>query len=219
MNLEIPILYSFRRCPYAMRARMAIWSSGYVVELREVVLKDKPSELALASAKATVPVLVLSGGTVLDESLDVMVWALGQNDPAGWLRDEPVVGADINELIRNCDTDFKQNLDRYKYPTRYENTDALWHRERAVGFLEHLESKLQQNLYLYGDVPCLADYAVMPFVRQFSGVEKVWFEALPLKALHRWLQELQNSAPFLAVMKKYPQWHAGDVPTLFGTKD
>ncbi len=206
---ELPILYSFRRCPYAMRARMAIAVSGISVELREVVLRDKPPELIEASAKTTVPVLVLPGGTVIDESLDIMRWALGRNDPEGWL------ATDNLDLIQQNDGPFKAALDRYKYPHRYGLQDSDPYRKEGAVILRHLEEKLQNQKFLSGNKRGLTDIAIFPFMRQFAATDQTWFDAQPLPALHRWLSQFLTSDLFASIMLRYPQWRAGDAPTVF----
>lgn len=210
--MSLPILYSFRRCPYAMRARMALYASGQSVELREVVLRDKPAHMLEVSPKGTVPVLMLPDGRVIDESLDVMRWALSAADPLKWL-----LGSlpDMLALIDICDGDFKYHLDRYKYTSRYEGAVSLEHRTAAEGFLQQLEVRLAETAYLFGDAPRLADYAIMPFVRQFANADKSWFEHAPYEHLRAWLSAMLGSDTFLSVMQKYPQWHTGDEPVVF----
>lgn len=201
MTDETPILYSFRRCPYAMRARMAIAVSQTPVRLREVVLRDKPDEMVEASPKATVPVLV-EGDIILEESLDVMHWALAQSDPENWL-------ATVNktsELINDNDGPFKHNLDRYKYATRYEDVDPTEHRTAGFGFLEKLEAQLTNSAYLSGANRSFADIAIFPFVRQFRIADPKWFDEAPIPNVRRWLEDLMTSDLFTSVMKKYPAW-------------
>src|SRR5690606_39916647 len=154
-----PILYSFRRCPYAMRARLAIAVSKQQCELREVILRDKPPALLQASPKGTVPVLVLPHGKVIDESLDIMLWALGQSDPEGWLKPQHASHDEMMALIATCDQDFKPALDRYKYPDRYEGADAMANRAAGAAWLSGLNSRLERSAYIYGQKPCLADAA------------------------------------------------------------
>ena len=211
---DLPVLYSFRRCPYAMRARMALLISGTAVRLREVVLRDKPEEMIAASPKATVPVLVLLDGRVIDESLAIMHWALGRNDPQDWLQGS----AAESELIAEADGPFKDHLDRYKYPTRYENVDALEHRAGGLVFLEKLDNLLQVSGQLMGTKATLADHAIFPFVRQFANNDRDWFDQLPLPALQQWLGDHLASPLFATTMQKYPQWQSGDVEPLFGSQ-
>ena len=208
----LPVLYSFRRCPYAMRARMALWASGQTCELREVVLRDKPAELLAASPKGTVPVLVLADGTVIEQSLDIMRWALGRNDPMRWL--EPGLDAML-ALVAECDGDFKHHLDRTKYPQRYADTDALLHRTQAGGFIGRLEERLCVSTYLFGNHTALADFAIAPFVRQYALVDAEWFAAQPWPDVQAWLANLQASEGWSRVMDKYPQWVAGAPAVVF----
>ena len=211
--MSLPLLYSFRRCPYAMRARLALWKAGVSCELREVVLRDKPPSLLEYSPKATVPVLVLDDGTVIDESLDVMLWALKGSDPDGWLTPESGDVEAMCALIAVNDNDFKGHLDRYKYPNRYEDVDPLHHRAEAERFLADLDGRLREHAYLFGPEPSLADWAIGPFIRQFANTNRAWFDETPYEALKAWLERFLESPLFQSVMSKYPQWHAGDEPT------
>lgn len=209
------ILYSFRRCPYAMRARMALAISGQSCALREVVLREKPPEMLKASAKGTVPILVLPGGDVLDDSYPIMKWALKKHDPDGWLRPETGSLEDIDQLVVDLEGTFKFHLDRYKYPPRYENVDPLHHRNEGVKFLQSLEDRLRETEFLFGDHFTIADAAVAPFVRQFAHTDKDWFDALDLPRVHKWLAAFLNSDLFAGVMQKYPKWQAGDEEPVF----
>ena len=212
--MSAPILYSFRRCPYAMRARMALMASGQSVRLREVVLRDKPDEMLEASPKGTVPVLVFEDGTVIDESRDVMQWAMDQNDPGGWKTE------DAQALVAEADGPFKKALDRYKYPNRYEDegVDKLEQRSKGREFLAKLDARLANQDQLLGDHITEADIAIFPFVRQFANTDRTWFDAEPLPHLQRWLAGHLESELFLSVMKKYPQWKTGDDEVVFGAK-
>lgn len=203
----IPILYSFRRCPYAIRARLAIQASGVQVELREVVLRDKPDAFLEASASGTVPCLVTKE-TTLDESLDIMMWALRQNDPGGWL-DMPDKGWD---WIARCDGPFKHALDRTKYATRYPEEVTETHIAVALDFLAELDDQLDGWLF---DSPSIADFAMLPFVRQFAFIDKDNFDVQPFPKAQSWLDRFLASSRFAAVMKKYPQWMEGDTSTPF----
>lgn len=196
-----PILYSFRRCPYAMRARMALLVSETPVEIREVKLRDKPAEMLAASPKGTVPVLVLADGRVIDESIDIMRWALGRNDPERWLE------GDDRALIQTVDGPFKHHLDRYKYPDRHASNPAE-HRAAGMEILAEFESRLISRPYLCGERRLLADAATMPFVRQFAATDRGWFDAQPLPGVHRWLAALTGSALFEQVMQPREQWRA-----------
>ncbi len=205
-----PVLYSFRRCPYAMRARMALWVAGITVELREVKLAAKPPALIAASPKGTVPVLVQSDGTVIDQSLDIMRWALGQNDPEGWL-----AGEDAGRIAVN-DGPFKHHLDRAKYPGRYEEEDGTDHRAAALALLAPLEERLENAPYLSGETRSLTDIALLPFIRQFAAIDPAWFAAQPLPRVQGWLDGLLASDLFASIMGKFAVWQAGDAPVLFG---
>ena len=205
----LSVLYSFRRCPYAIRARLALATSSICYELREVSLKNKPAEMLAASPKGTVPVLVLPGGQVIDESLDIMHWALAQNDPDGWLI--PALD-DMLALITDNDGKFKHALDRYKYPNRYPlesvgdtHAFAITQRLEAASWLRKLESRLSQScqIWLCGPQPSLADMAILPFVRQFAHTDSAWFAAQPWPLLQAWLAGFQTSCLFEAAMASH----------------
>jgi glutathione S-transferase len=210
----LPVLYSFRRCPYAMRARLALMVSGQNCELREVVLRDKPQALRDASAKATVPVLVEPSGNVIEQSLDIMCWALSRADPDGWLMPTDGSLAEMLALIAACDEGFKPQLDRYKYPERH-GVQAAVAREEASAFLSQLEQRLAKAPFLFGHHAALADMAIAPFIRQFAGVDAAWF-APQWPSLQRWLTAWEGSALFARVMHKYAQWKPGSAPVVFG---
>ena len=211
----LPVLYSFRRCPYAMRARLALAVSGQRCELREVVLRAKPQGLLQASPKGTVPVLVMQRGQVLEQSLDIMLWALGQYDPQGWLHPSQGTLAETQGLIAECDGPFKQALDRTKYPTRYPGCDPAYERAQAARWLGTLEARLNQHPFLFGDHYALADMAIAPFVRQFAGVDSAWWQAQPWPHLQAWLAQWQASSLLASVMEKYPAWMDGEVGITF----
>jgi glutathione S-transferase len=205
----LPVLYSFRRCPYAMRARLALAVSGQACELREVVLRNKPQGLLNASPKATVPVLVLADGQVLDQSLAIMRWALERNDPVRWLVPSEGTEADMLALIEECDSHFKQALDRSKYPTRYPEADATVARAQAARWLQSLELRLTRQPFLFGKHRALADMAIAPFVRQFAGIDPSWWGTQPWPHLQSWLAQWQASGLFEGVMHKLPAWVDG----------
>ncbi len=207
---ELPILWSFRRCPYAMRARLAIQSSRQPVALQEILLKDKPAPFLAASPKGTVPV-VQDGPHVIEESRDVMLWALGKNDPEGWL-DMPDEGY---ALIDECDGPFKAALDHTKYAVRYPDLDEATEREKALTFLRKLDARLQDTQFLMGDRRTLADMAILPFVRQFANTDRAWFDAQELSALTVWLDDFLSSDRFRGIMTKYPPWQAGQDQVIF----
>jgi len=208
-----PVLYSFRRCPYAMRARMGLVAAGIEVELREVVLRDKPAEMIEASPKATVPVLILPDGQVVDESLDVIAWALGQSDEEGMLDVEPDAQRD---LIDRLDADFKLHLDRYKYLSRYPEEPAEDHRGIALSWIEtHLAPRLESRANLFADAVSFADIASFPFIRQYAHVDRDWFYSAAPEAVCTWLKRHLASDRFAAIMTKYAQWKTGEPGVAF----
>jgi UPF0176 protein len=200
MNLHI--LYSFRRCPYAIRARMALAMAHIPCELHEVSLRDKPAELLRASPKGTVPVLVQPDGKVIDQSLEIMQWALQQNDPALWLKPTEGVLADLLLWVQSCDSTFKQALDRYKYPSRHPQDLPLSARNDASAWLVTVNQQLSVSGHLQGIRDSLADVAIFPFVRQFAAVDPLWWTNQPWLHLHAWLQRWLESALFNQVMRK-----------------
>ena len=206
---DLPILYSFRRCPYAIRARLAIKASGIAVELREVLLADKPKEMLRCSPKGTVPVLQLVDGTVIDESREIIDWALQQCDPDGWLPKTEVEITETNRLIKINDNEFKQHLDHYKYADRFPEAPMEYYREQAEPFLQRLESNLSRNKFLITDSISLSDIAIFPFIRQFAFVDKSWFDQSDYKKLQNWLDYFITMNLFADVMKKYPRWYNG----------
>lgn len=213
---SLPVLYSFRRCPYAIRARLALRYSGTRVALREVVLRDKPAEMLAVSPKGTVPVLIAGAEAqpfeVLEESLEIMFWALGQNDPDGWL----AVDADsASPLIEANDDHFKLWLDRYKYPNRYDDIEPGEPLARCSKFAGSLDQRLQSSPFLCGRRGSIADFALFPFVRQFAFVDIVRFRSSGWPALAAWLDAMLAAPLFAEVMHKYPRWHAGDAQTIF----
>ncbi|MGZ8151999.1 MAG: glutathione S-transferase [Methylovulum sp.] len=211
-----PIFYSFRRCPYAMRARMAIASAGIIVELREIELCHKPEQMLTVSPKGTVPVLLLQNGEVIDESLDIMYWALRQNDPEHWL--ESRRRQNTESLILRNDGEFKICLDRYKYADRYPEYPRIYYRQQAELFLTKLERRLTQSRFLCGDHFAFADATIAPFIRQFAAVDSDWFENSPYLALNQWLKAFLASGLFTAVMMKYQPWMPGDPLLFFGSE-
>ena len=214
MSYQIPKLYSFRRCPYAMRARMVIAYTGIKVELREILLRDKPSEMLEVSKKGTVPVLVLEDGKVIDESLEIMYWALNKNDPDNWLSDKQY-SEEINELINHNDIEFKVALDKYKYFDRYPELPMEVHRGVAEVFIKKLEDLLYKKTYLIKDSITIADVAIFPFVRQFALADKDWFYSAQYPNTQVWLDGFIDSDLFKSVMNKYKPYKEGDKPILF----
>ena len=206
-SLTNPVLYSFRRCPYAIRARLAIAVSSTCCELREVRLSSKPDAMLAASPKGTVPVLVLPDGNVIDESLDIMRWSLAKRDPERWLE------GDDAALIGRNDGPFKHDLDRYKYPERY-GVDPLKHRAMGMEFLRELDGRLDRTNQLCGPVRSMTDAAIMPFVRQFAAVDQTWFSDQPLDRLKVWLADHISSELFSMIMLQVAPWSPGDGPVL-----
>ncbi|WP_368185388.1 glutathione S-transferase [Aestuariibius sp. HNIBRBA575] len=205
-----PILYSFRRCPYAMRARLAIASAQVSVELREIVLRDKPDAFLAVSPSGTVPSLAAQPENI-DESFDIMRWALNQNDPENLL-DMPASGLD---LITQADGPFKDALDYTKYASRHPDKDSETERATAMAFLAQLNDQLDGQDYLFGTAPRLADLAILPFVRQFAMIDKARFDAEAGPHLSRWLEAFLASDRLASIMQKYPAWKEGDEITLF----
>lgn len=207
---QTPILWSFRRCPYAMRARLTILYTGVKVDLRDILLKDKPVEMTDASPKATVPVLN-TGSEVIAESRDIMLWALRQNDPDGWL-DMPDEG---HAMIDTNDGPYKRALDHTKYAVRFPDRDASADRAKAADVLFGLNDRLENNAHLFGDAPKMADTAILPFVRQFANTDRDWFDAQDWPHLIRWLTAFETSDSFKFVMAKRPIWEPGAAPSYF----
>jgi len=204
-----PVLYSFRRCPYAIRARLAIKVSGVSVALREVALRRKPAALVEASPKGTVPVLQMQGGIVLDQSLDIMHWALHIHDPDGWIRTGDL--EDVQALVDLNDGPFKQALDRYKYAPYDAVRSAHTHRDDGVALMvSPLNDRLAKSRFLLRDTPSLADMAIVPFVRQFAAVDAAWFDSMPFTPLRAWLQHITGSRLFVSVMSRHMPWRPGD---------
>ena len=256
--MPLPILYSFRRCPYAMRARVAVLLSGKSVELREIVLKNKPDEMLAVSPKGTVPVLVIDDGIanganddpndsigddvnddkkVIEESLDVMSWALsgidsitlGSNLLNDISNDENIINMAFetsvydfslidtsSELIQYNDQEFKYYLDRYKYADRYPEHDEKYYREKGMVFIQALEKRLSFAPFLNGKMLTLDDVAIFPFIRQFAHVDREWFFAQPFPGVITWLSAWLESSLFKVAMKKYKPWVAGRELEIFG---
>lgn len=211
---DAPILYSFRRCPYAMRARLALLASGIRCEMREIALSQKPDSMLAVSPKGTVPVLVLKD-KVLEESLDIMHWAMAQSDPQCWSTAGQSNDAQAQAWVRSCDDEFKKNLDRYKYPNRYALSDGLAHRDMGAQFLLKLNAQLEKTPYLMGGDWCWVDAAIAPFVRQFARTDRDWFDAQAWSALKVWLENFEQSPAYSEVMHKFKVWHQGAKPVAF----
>ena len=192
---------------------MAIHISGLKCELREVLLRDKPPSMLEYSAKGTVPVLVLEDGVVIDESLDVIDWALNLNDPENWLRSKD--NEKINELLKINDGEFKHHLDRYKYSIRYEDADPEFHRKKCLKFIESVNNELNNSKYIFDDNISYADIVLLPFMRQFRIADMEWFDSLPYDNLKSWLSSFLDSSLLNSIMKKYDLWQEGDSLIIF----
>ena len=213
MISSYPRLYSFRRCPYAMRARLGILFAELQVELREITLKNKPPQMLAISPKGTVPVLQLLDGTVIEESREIMTWALAQQDSQGLLNAETLLEA--NALIDKNDNEFKYWLDRYKYADRHIDMSQTEYRQQGEVFLQLLEELLTKNSYLLGESITIADIGIVPFVRQFAHVNRDVFYDLPYPNLQRWLQDWLSHPLFLQAMTKFQPWQEKDDVVVF----
>ncbi|MGM8909027.1 glutathione S-transferase [Psychrobacter sp. 1U1] len=213
MTSSLHRLYSFRRCPYAMRARLGILFAELQVELREIILKNKPPQMLAISPKGTVPVLQLTDGEVIEESREIMIWALKQDDQQGLLDTEVIHQA--NALINKNDNEFKHWLDRYKYADRHPEMTQEAYRQRGEAFLHVLEELLTKHTYLLGESITIADIGIMPFVRQFAHVDREVFYSLPYPNLQRWLQHWLAHPVFIQAMTKYQLWQEGDEMVVF----
>jgi glutathione S-transferase len=212
-----PVLYSLQRCPYCMRARIGLLLAKDAVMLRDVVMKNKPPELSRVSPKATVPVLVLENKSVIDESLDIMMWALSKNDPVNLLySDQPDALPTMLSLINSNDNGFVSYLEKYQYAKRHHEITEIFYRGQCEIFVLELEQRLSKHDFFIGTTPSLADYAILPFIRQFSRVDRKWFRQAPYPNLQRWLNGHIQSRLFGKAMTKYPQWIDSHQDFLFG---
>lgn len=207
--MTTPVLYSFRRCPYCMRAHMALKYADIEVELREVDLNDYPQQAMAISPKATVPVLQLPDGSIIDESWEILKWALAQNDPDNWRGINGEHDLDAEILIETNDFSFKEDLDSYKYADRYPEHSEKHYRQACEVFIEELEEMLAEHRYLLGDQLSLADIGVFPFIRQFSLVDKEWFDTAPYPKVRQWLNSLIDTELFQQVFQKHETWREG----------
>jgi len=217
--MSLPVLYSLRQCPYAMRARIGLLLAKQSVWLRDIVMTNIPAEMLAVSAKGTVPVLVFNDSSVIDESIDIMLWALNKNDPDNLLYSHRAnTYSTIIELIKQNDTEFVRVLNKYKAAARYHDVNEASCRQHCESFIGYLEDNLTQHKFLIGNNPSLADYAILPFIRQFSRVDRKWFVQAPYPNLRCWLEwHYQNSA-FTKAMTKYPQWLDTNASILFGSE-
>lgn len=215
--MSLPILYSLRQCPYAMRARIGLLLARQTVLLRDIVMTNIPDEMLTVSPKGTVPVLLFDDATVIEESLDIMIWALNQNDPNNLLyKQQPDAYAEMLALIKRSDIEFVELLNKYKAAARYHDTNEVDCRQQCEGFITILEARLNQHEYLMGNIPGLADYAILPFIRQFSRVDRKWYLQSPYPKLQLWLEKHYQNPLFSKAMKKYPQWLDNKEVVLFG---
>lgn len=200
---KLPILYTFKRCPYAMRARMAIYAAGVKLEHIEVSLKNKPQSLLDYSPKGTVPVVVTPNGEVIDQSRDIMLWALHQADPENWLlQNNMLKQQEMTQLVDTCDMEFKLLLDRYKYFDRHPEFSQTEYRQQAEFFLKILDDRLTTRKYLMDEQMRFTDAAIFPFIRQFANTDKIWFTQSPYRNLQRWLDACISTPLFATIMKK-----------------
>ena len=231
----LPILYSLRNCPYAMRARLAIAASGQKVRLREVVLSQKPAQMLRASPKGTVPVLVLENKQVLEQSLEIMQWSFEQSDSSNYLlrcnakalsvanteqhKSNAINNSqqtDMHSLVALFDTEFKTCLEQYRSAKRYHDTQLVLHRNSCQVYLQMLEDRLSCNLYLCANTASVADLAIMPFIRQMARVERQWYLQSPYPKVRSWLDGFLQSPMFSKVMAQYPLWLEGNDDNVFG---
>jgi len=216
--MTLPILYSLQNCPYAMRARLAILSAGQTVMLRAITMANKPAHMLTMSAKGTVPVLILENSAdvnnknegkkhVIDESLDIMLWALNRNDPENLLYSQQAdCLKEMLVIIEENDTQFKPMLEQYKRARRYHNDDEERCRQLCEPFVQQLEFRLTQHEFLMGSTPSMLDYALLPFIRQFSRVNRQLYLQGPYAHLQKWLNRHLQSRHFSKAMFKYPLW-------------
>lgn len=221
--MSLPILYSLRNCPYAMRARMAIYKSQQTVILRDLVLSNKPKEFLEASPKATVPVVVLPNNEVIDESFDVMIWALSTRDPDNLLQANENSNtitrskSEMLDLIKQFDDGFKPALEAYKCAKRYHESNLMECRHECEEYIKDLEERLSTHTYLLDNKESMADIALLPFIRQFAKVERSWYLQSPYPKLKQWLNAYLQSLMFSKVMAKHPLYKEGDEPIKFGS--
>ena len=215
--MTVPILYSLRQCPYAMRSRLGILHAHQTVVLRDIDMKNKPEEMLLISPKGTVPVLQLSDGNIIDESIDVMVWALTQSDPNNLLysHDKQKLPRML-ELIHRSDHEFVHALQKYRAASRYHDSNEEECRDDCCEWLMEIERALTKHAYIMGETPSLVDYAILPFIRQFSRVDKKWYGQSPLPYLRSWLVNHYNDPTFSKAMFTHPKWKKGADDVMFG---
>lgn len=232
--MALPVLYSLRNCPYAMRARLAIYAAKQQVQLRDLVLSNKPDEMLAVSPKGTVPVLVTASNLVIDESLAIMQWAFSQSDPDDYLHKKGLNKAALNKEVLNqevlnalaemlavieiFDNEFKGHLEKYRCSKRYHEPSLITDRQQCERYLADLESRLCQHQYLMSDKPSLVDLALMPFIRQFARVERQWYLQAPYPKLRQWLNQYLQSRMFSKVMEQHPLWLDAKQEVIFGDR-
>ena len=217
--MKLPILYSLQHCPYAMRARLGLLMAQQQVMLRAITMKNKPEEMLTQSPKGTVPVLILPDDTVIDESLEIMIWALQQNDPDDLLhKDHPEDLRAALELIHFNDKQFKPQLEIYKKAKRFRLENVIEERQKCEVFIADLEQRLTTNGFFIGQKPGLIDYALLPFVRQFSRVNRAWFIQAPYPKLREWLEHHMHSRLYGQAMAKFPFWLDAHEDCIFGDR-
>lgn len=205
--MGLPILYSLRQCPYAMRARLGLLLAHQPVILRDIVMSNIPKEMILASPKSEVPVLVFDGSSAIDESLDIMIWAFKNSDPNNLLYShQPNACEEMLTIIHRSDNEFVESLKKYKAASRYHDNDEVFYRQECEVFIEYLEEKLTKHDYVFGEMPSLVDYAILPFIRQFSRVNRKWYQQSSYPKTRHWLEMHYQNPIFSKAMKKYPQW-------------
>lgn len=213
----LPVLYSLQHCPYAMRARLGILLAQQSVMLRAITMRNKPGEMLAASPKGTVPVLVVAADFVIDESLDIMLWALSRNDPNDLLYKEQALALpEMLEIVDENDKQFKPALENYKRAKRFHHDSEEADRLECEPFVQRLEGRLNQHSFLMGPTPSLLDYALLPFVRQFSKVNRQIFREGPYANLRVWLDHHLQSRLFAEAMFKYPLWLESHESFVFG---
>jgi len=216
---DFPILYSLRNCPYAMRARLGIFKSKQRVIIRDIVLSNKPDEMITASSKGEVPVLVVSPSLVIDQSLDVMLWAFNESDPNDLLhRQDEAILTEMLTLIAQFDTGFKTAFDKYSSAKRYHDENVDQYRQNCEVYIQALEQRLNEHAFLMSENESLADLAILPFIRKFARVERKWYLQSPYPKLRAWLNNYLQSALFSKVMKDYPLWLESKEVIIFGDK-
>lgn len=215
--MSLPILYSLRQCPYAMRARLGILLAEQQVLLRDIVMTNIPAEMFAASPKGEVPTLVINDASVLDESLDIMIWALKQNDPSNLLYSHQENAFEkMLTLISRNDNAFVEELKKYKAASRYHDAAEGEYRQQCEVFIKHIEELLTKHEFIFGNAPSLVDYAILPFIRQFSRVDRKWYLHSPYPKLRAWLEKHYQNPLFSKAMKKYPQWLDSKEEIVFG---